>query len=69
MVLANGTKVSAFTALVQTTLGGQTTVGVALLTPSDTFLVGMDFLRQFDRELVVSRRLVGLIDENSLPEL
>ena len=68
MVLANGAKVSAFTALVQTTLGGKTAVGVAVLTPSDTFLVGMDFLRRFDRVLVVSRRFVGLIDEDSLPE-
>ena len=67
MMLANGAKVSAFTALVNTTLGGKETVGVAVLTPSDTFLVGMDFLRQFDQLLVVSKNWVGLIDEGTIP--
>ena len=67
LVLANGTKASAFTALVSTTLAGKETVGVAVLSPSETFLVGLDFLRQFDRLLVVSKKWVGLIDESALP--
>ena len=69
LVLANGQEVSAFTALVQATLAERHTVGVAVLSPSDTFLVGMDFLRQFERLLVISKAGVGLIDEDALQRL
>ena len=65
--LANGEQISAFTALVRTTLAERQTVGVAVLSPSDTFLVGMDFLRQFKRLLVISKDWIGLIDEDAIP--
>ena len=64
--LANGEQISAFTALVRTTLATRETVGVAVLSPSDTFLVGMDFLRQFERLLVISKNWIGLIDEDAV---
>ena len=65
--LANGEPVSAFTALVQATLAGRETVGVAVLSPSGPFLVGMDFLRRFEKLLVVSKDWIGLIDEGAVP--
>lgn len=64
--LANGQQISAFTALVRTTLAERHTIGVAVLSPSDTFLVGMDFLRRFERLLVISKDWVGLIDEDAV---
>lgn len=64
--LANGELVSAYTTLVQTTLAERQAVGVAVLSPSETFLVGMDFLRRFEKLLVISKDWIGLIDEDAV---
>ncbi len=66
LVLANGDKVDTFTALVAVTFADKETIGVAPLSPSSTFLVGMDFLRQFDQALFISRAGIGLVDEDSI---
>ena len=53
------------TALAQVTLMGRTEVGVVLLSmTSNDILVGMDFLRRFDKALVVSKNIgVVLVEE------
>lgn len=65
VTLADESSVVMLTAMVRATLLGRTEYGVALLsTTSDTILVGMDFLRRFERALVVSKQLgVVLMDE------
>lgn len=63
LVLANGETVNTFTALVVATFGEKELVGVAPLSPSDVFLVGMGFLRQFDQALIISKNGIGLMDE------
>ena len=63
-VLADGSTITSFTVLVEATLDGQNIVGVAVLSQSDIFLVGMEFLRQFRKTLVVSQDVVGLIDDD-----
>jgi predicted aspartyl protease len=61
VTLANGSSLVMLTALAQVTLMGRTEVGVVLLSmTSNDILVGMDFLRRFDRALVVSKK-VGVI--------
>lgn len=68
LVLANGETVSTFTAMVVATFGEKAHVGAASLTPSDIFLVGMGFLRQFDQALIISKDGIGLMDEQAPAE-
>lgn len=71
VTLADESSVVMLTAMVRATLLGRTEYGVALLsTTSDTILVGMDFLRRFERALVVSRQVgVVIIDEGMIKAL
>ena len=65
VTLADGSALVMLTALAQVTLLGRTEVGVILLSmSSNDILVGMDFLRRFERTLVVSKKIgVALLEE------
>lgn len=68
-VLADGSQSFKLTALGKVTLGTQTEVGLVLLnTGSSDILVGMDFLRQFKKVLMVSEKRVVLADEQDLQQ-
>ena len=71
MALADGSTLVMLTALGAATLLDRTEVGVVLLSmTSDSILVGMDFLRRFERALVVSRETgVVLMDESVFRDL
>lgn len=64
-ILADNSTAVVLTALARVTLADRTEFGVVLLSgTSNEILVGMDFLRRFDRALVVSKKLgVILVDE------
>ena len=70
VTLADGSSLVMLTALVDATLLERTESGSAQLSmTSDEILVGMDFLRHFERALVVSRkRGVVLMDDTMVPE-
>ena len=65
VTLADASTVDMLTALGQATLLNRTEIGVVLLsTSSNSILIGMDFLRRFERTLVVSTGVgVALFDE------
>lgn len=69
VTLANDSDLAMLTALAAVTLADRTEIGVALLSmTSNAILVGMDFLRRFDRALIVSRKLgVVLLKEELFP--
>lgn len=68
VTLADGSKRAVLTAMAEATLLGRTQLGVVQLSPSsEEVLIGMDFLRRFERALVVSRKLgVVLVEEDAL---
>ena len=70
VTLADGSSLVMLTALVDATLLERTESGSAQLSmTSDEVLVGMDFLRHFERALVVSRKHgVVLMDDAMVPE-
>lgn len=61
--LANGEPVNMIMALVQSEFAGKKKTGVASISPSDEILVGMEFLRIFAVDLLVSREYISLLDE------
>ena len=65
VTLADGSSLVMLTALAQVTLMGRTETGVVLLSmTSKDILIGMDFLRRFERSLVVSKKIgVVLVEE------
>ena len=65
MTLADGSSLVMLTALAQVTLLSRTEIGVVLLSMSSKdILVGMDFLRRFERTLIVSKKIgVALLEE------
>ena len=65
VALADGSSLAMLTALAQVTLMNRTEVGVVLLSmTANHILVGMDFLRRFERALVISQEIgVVLIEE------
>lgn len=65
--LANGAKHVALMGLVFATFSGREELGVAVLSTSSDILIGMDFLRRFNRALVVSQNGIFLVDENTIP--
>ena len=68
VTLADGSQLVMLTAMARATLLGEAEYGVVLLSmTTDEVLLGMDFLRRFDRMLVVSRKMgVVLMDEEEL---
>lgn len=68
VTLADNSTQVLLTALGEATLLGRTEVGVILLSMSASeVLLGMDFLRHFERALVVSKNLgVVLVEEDAL---
>ena len=66
VTLADGSSSAMLTAVCFATLKGRTEEGVVLLAMNASpILVGMDFLRRFERALVVSKKVgVRLIDED-----
>lgn len=71
VTLADDSKVVMLTAMVRATLLGRTEFGVVLLsTTSQSILLGMDFLRRFERALVVSKQLgVVLMPESAFDDV
>ena len=65
VTLGDGSSLTMLTATAKATLLGKSEDGVVLISmSSDEMLLGMDFLRRFERALVVSRSLgVMLMDE------
>ena len=67
VTLADSSQATELTALAQVTPGGETLVGIVVLSAtSDEILLGMDFLRRFRRALVVGRNGIFLMEEDSL---
>ena len=66
LTLADGKTTTALTALVHATLGERETNGVAVLSFSDVFLDGMDFLRKFEQVLVIGREFARVMDESAV---
>lgn len=66
--LANGEPVNMIMALVQSEFAGKKKIGVASISPSDEILVGMEFLRIFSVDLLVSREYVSLLDEKLIKD-
>ena len=68
--LANDSTLVMLTALADVTLADRTETGVTLLSQtSNTILLGMDFLRRFDRVLMISKKVgVVLLDEPLIME-
>ena len=66
VTLADGSSLVMLTALAKVTLLSRTEIGVVLLSMSSKdILVGMDFLRRFERTLVVSKKIgVALLEED-----
>jgi predicted aspartyl protease len=67
VILADESSLVMLTALAQATLLDRTEVGVVLLSMSSTdILVGMDFLRRFERTLIISNKIgVALLEEEN----
>ena len=69
LTLADSSQATCLTALAQVTLNGTTLVGIVVLSPtSEDILLGMEFLRRFQRALVVGRDRIFLIEEESLSD-
>ena len=69
-ILANGAIQSTLLKQVQVTVNGETQSGVCQIpwTPNSPVLIGMDFLRRFNRMLIVSSKLgIHLVPEQSVP--
>ena len=67
--LADGSTAARLTARAEATLFGESALGVVIIDfHSQEILIGMDFLRRFDRGLVVSRHVVGLVPESVLAQ-
>lgn len=69
VILANGATASKLMTLGTATLGGETRTGVILLAPAGDILVGMELLKEFQKELLVSvaKNLVELRDDPPPP--
>ena len=66
VILADASSLVMLAATAHATIGGRSQDGVVLLSEtSDDILLGMDFLRQFDRTLSISRRRGVLLVEDS----
>ncbi|MYC04689.1 MAG: hypothetical protein F4X61_08685 [Rhodothermaceae bacterium] len=67
--LANASTSTMLTVLADVTLADKTETGISLVSEtSNTILLGMDFLRRFDRVLMISKGGVVLLDEPFLKE-
>ena len=69
VTFADGRKTPAQLVSVEAQYDGKTVRALATVSPSDETLVGMNFLRLFDKALVVSRHGIFLIDEASLTNI
>ncbi len=70
ITLADAHHTVCLTALARTTFNGQTVVGVVSLEmQSQEILIGMDFLRQFKKGLVVAKGVVIITEEDWLDQL
>lgn len=68
--LADGSKATKLTAKGKATVEGESRVGVVVLEPSSNeLLLGMMFLRLFQRAAFVAQDVVVLIDETRKPEM
>jgi predicted aspartyl protease len=68
--LADGNKSMKITAKGMAKIGDEEKVGVVILEPtSNDVLLGMAFLRLFEKALFVTQKLVFLIDESRTPEM
>jgi predicted aspartyl protease len=69
VILANGQTAPKLMTIATVGLGGVLRTGVALLAPAGDILVGMEFLKEFGKELVVSpgQNLVELRDDPPPP--
>ncbi len=71
LTLADGSTSYRLTAWGKVTLGGVTKFGIVVLEPSfDQVLLGMDFLKKFEKTLAVSpgRNTVHLMDDADIPK-
>jgi len=67
VILADGSSLVMLTAMAEATLMDRTEKGVVLLSmTSDKILIGMDFLRRFERVLVVSKKIGVVLMEERL---
>ena len=65
--LADGSTAVKLTAQAEATLFEESVIGTVIIEfHSPEILIGMDFLRRFDRGLVVSREVVGLVPESQI---
>lgn len=63
----DGSTASRFTALGVATLGQESQAGVILLEPSSTeVLVGMEFLRKFEKSILMHRGFILLLDQQGV---
>lgn len=70
ITLADAHNTVCLTALARTTFDGETVVGVVSLEmQSQEILIGMDFLRQFKKGLVVTKGLVIITEEDWLDKI
>jgi hypothetical protein len=67
--LADGSKATKLTARGLAEVEGESKVGVIILEPSaNDVLIGMAFLRVFQKALFVTQNLVFILDESRTPE-
>lgn len=67
VMLANGSTGTKLTAVARATVCEQSRFGTVILeAASPEILIGMEFLRQFDVGLFVTRDLVGIVSEETL---
>lgn len=67
VTLADGSAAVKLTAQAEATLPGESVVGIVIIEfHSPEILIGMDFLRRFEKGLIVSRHFVGLVPEPDL---
>jgi len=67
--LADGSKATKLTAKGSAEVEGETKVGVVILEPSSNdLLLGMAFLRFFERAVFVTQSTVLLVDESRTPD-
>lgn len=68
-VLADGKTETHLTALGKVTLAGETLVGLVSIAPDDaSILIGMDFLRVFQKNLLIGKDIVFLPDARGSDE-